>query len=183
MFNYFKGIITRIEFNSVTIEVAGIGYKVFTPNPYLFKEEKEDIIFLYNHIREDENSLYGFKTEEERELFLKLINVKGLGPKVALPILATGSINGIIDAIDRENILYLTKFPKIGEKLARQIILDLKGKLVSLEKNEINVNEELVLVLESLGYKTADIKKVVTQINNTLPIEEQVKEALKLLLK
>lgn len=183
MYNYFKGIITCIESNCVTIEVNGIGYRIFTPNPYLFKEGKEDIIFLYNHIREDENSLYGFKTEDERKLFLKLINVKGLGPKVALPILATGSINGIIDAIDRENILYLTKFPKIGEKLARQIILDLKGKLVSLETEEIKVNEELVLVLESLGYKNSDIKKVISQVNNNLPIEEQVKEALKLLLK
>jgi Holliday junction DNA helicase RuvA len=73
--------------------------------------------------------LYGFKSGEEKELFLKLIDVKGIGPKMALPILATGSINGVYDAIERENILYLTKFPKIGEKVARQIILDLKGKL------------------------------------------------------
>lgn len=183
MYNYFKGIITFIESNCVTIEINGIGYKIFTPNPYLFKEGNKETIFLYNHIREEENSLYGFKTKEERVLFLKLINVKGLGPKVAMPILATGSINGIIDAVDRENILYLTKFPKIGEKLARQIILDLKGKLVSLNKEESKVNEELVLVLESLGYKNSDIKKVIIQISNTLPIEEQVKEALKLLLK
>ncbi len=183
MYNYFKGIITIIESNSITIEINGIGYKIFTPNPYLFKEGNIETIYLYNHVREEENLLYGFKTEDERQLFLKLINVKGLGPKVAMPILATGSINGIIDAVDRENILYLTKFPKIGEKLARQIILDLKGKLVSFDKKEIKSNEELVLVLESLGYKNADIKKVITQINDSLPIEEQVKEALKLLLR
>ena len=66
---------------------------------------------------------------EEKELFLKLINVKGLGPKTALGVFATGSVSGVIDAINRENILYLTKFPKIGEKLARQIVLDLKGKI------------------------------------------------------
>ena len=84
---------------------------------------------FYEKVAEDENSLYGFKTNEEKDLFLKLISVKGLGCKMALPILAVGSINGIMDAIERENILYLKKFPKIGEKVARQIILDLKGKL------------------------------------------------------
>ena len=93
--------------------------------------------------------LYGFKTEEERTLFLRLIDVKGLGPKVAMPMFATGSVNGIIDAIDRENIVYLTKFPKVGDKLARQIILDLKGKLTSTTVKTED-NEELISVLESL---------------------------------
>ena len=101
---------------------------------------------------------------------------------MAMPILATGSINGIIDAIDRENILYLKKFPKIGEKLARQIILDLKGKLVMSEGSSES-NDELVLALEALGYKTNDIKNIVVKVDKTLSIENQIKEALKLLLK
>ena len=134
-------------------------------------------------IREDENSLYGFASEEEREFFLKLIDVKGLGPKMAMPILATGSISGIADAIDRENVLYLKKFPKIGEKLARQIILDLKGKLVLSENISSATNDELILALESLGYKTNDIKNIVVKVDTSLPIESQIKEALKLLLK
>lgn len=183
MFDYVSGLISNINFNYIVLDVNGIGYKIFTPNPYIFKEKETSKVFLYNHIREEENSLYGFKTEEERNLFLKLINVKGLGPKVAMPILATGSINGIIDAIDRENLLYLTKFPKIGEKLARQIILDLKGKLVSFDTKEENTNEELSSVLENLGYKNNDIKRVVSQIDISLSIEKQIKEALKLLLK
>ena len=140
------------------------------------------MVYVYNHIREDENSLYGFSSEEERDLFLRLIDVKGLGPKMAMPILATGSINGIIDAIDRENILYLKKFPKIGEKLARQIILDLKGKLVMSEGSSES-NDELVLALEALGYKTNDIKNIVVKVDKTLSIENQIKEALKLLMK
>lgn len=103
---------------------------------------------------------------------------------MALPILATGSIDGIMDAIERENILYLKKFPKIGDKVAKQIILDLKGKLgvtttTSVEKNF----EELIEVLEGLGYKNGDIKKVLPHIHAELTIEEQIKEALKLLLK
>ena len=146
--------------------------------------DKEYIVYLYQHIREDENSLFGFKTKEDRNLFLKLIDVKGLGPKMALPILATGSISGIIDAIERENILYLKKFPKIGDKVARQMVLDLKGKLgVTNTTNNLSNYEELIEVLKGLGYKQADISKVLPQIKTDLNIEEQVKEALKLLLK
>ena len=182
MFDYVKGKITKQLANYIVIDVNGVGYKVYTPNPYKFKENEETIVYVYNHIREDENSLYGFSSEEERDLFLRLIDVKGLGPKMAMPILATGSINGIIDAIDRENILYLKKFPKIGEKLARQIILDLKGKLVMSEGSSES-NDELVLALEALGYKTNDIKNIVVKVDKTLSIENQIKEALKLLLK
>ena len=101
---------------------------------------------------------------------------------MALPILATGSIEGIMDAIDRENILYLKKFPKIGDKVARQIILDLKGKLAKTVTNN-NINEELTEALLALGYKNNDIKKVVASIDSNLTIENQIKEALKLLLK
>jgi len=102
---------------------------------------------------------------------------------MALPMLATGSVSGIVDAIERENILYLKKFPKIGDKVARQIILDLKGKLVTTNDVNTSVNDELVDALTSLGYKSADIKKVLPKVDNTLTIEEQIKEALKLLLK
>ncbi len=182
MFDYFKGVVTKTVANYVVIECNGVGYKIFTPNPYKFVEGEIQTAYTYNHVREDENVLYGFKTEEERDLFLRLIEVKGLGPKMALPMLATGSISGIIDAIDRENILYLKKFPKIGEKVARQIILDLKGKLV-LSNDVHEESDELVLALESLGYKTNDIKSVVSRVDKSLNIEEQIKEALKLLLK
>ncbi len=182
MLDFINGIIEEVESDHISISTNGLGFKVFTPNPYVFKNGEQAKVFLYNHIREDEYSLYGFKSREERELFLKLLNVKGLGPKVAMPILATGSIDGIMDAIDRENILYLTKFPKVGEKLARQIILDLKGKLVAKQDSKV-VNEELKEVLESLGYKGADIKRVVGEVDSSLSIEAQVKEALKLLIR
>ena len=101
MYNYMLGKITEIESNSIVLEVSGIGYQIFTPNPYSFDFNTEYKVYLYQYIREDENSLYGFKTKEEKEMFLKLIGVKGLGPKMALPILATGSIPGIVDAIER----------------------------------------------------------------------------------
>ena len=182
MYNYIVGTISSFTVNSIVIDNHGIGYNVFVSNPYAYEIGKEYKVYVYNHIREDENSLYGFKTEEEKTLFLKLINVKGLGPKVALPMFATGSVNGIVDAIDRENTVYLTKFPKVGDKLARQIILDLKGKLTQTSV-ETQDNEELISVLESLGYKKPDIKKILPHINYNETIENQIKEALKLMLK
>ena len=102
---------------------------------------------------------------------------------MALPMLALGSPDGIVDAIERENILYLKKFPKIGDKVARQIILDLKGKLAKADEVNTKVSDELVEALKSLGYKNADINKVVKNVDSSLDIEEQIKEALKLLLK
>lgn len=183
MYAYIKGTITDIESNYVVVDNNGLGYQVYTASPYSFNLNEEYTIYLYQYVREDEISLYGFKSKEEKELFLKLIGVKGLGCKMALPMLATGSIDGIIDAIERENILYLKKFPKIGDKVARQIILDLKGKLVA--KNEVQTNnyDELTEALKGLGYKNSDINKIVKQINPNDEIETQIKEALKLLLK
>lgn len=183
MYSYIKGIITIINPGYVVIENNGIGYKIYVSNPYYYEEFKDYTIYLYNHIREDENSLYGFKTIEERDLFLKLIDVKGLGPKMALPMLATGSISGIIDAINRENILYLKKFPKIGDKVAKQIILDLKGKVSTDNEVVIDMNDDVSLALQSLGYKLSDINKVIPKLSKDSSIEEKIKEALKLLLK
>ena len=185
MYEYIKGVLTVIESNYIVIESNNIGYLIYTANPYSFNINEEYKVYLYQQIREDENSLYGFKTKEEKSLFLKLIGVKGLGCKMALPMLATGSIDGIIDAIERENILYLKKFPKIGDKVARQIILDLKGKLVENNYKDINIsnNSELIEALQALGYKNNEINKVVASVNVELSIEEQIKEALKLLLK
>ena len=184
MYGYIKGIIKDIDSSYVIIDNHDIGYQIYVPNPYYYKLNEIYTIYTYNHVKEDEYSLYGFKNKEELNLFLKLISVKGLGPKMALPMLATGSLTGIADAIDRENILYLKKFPKIGDKVARQIILDLKGKLALVERDLFTINnQELVDALLALGYKQTDIKKVVVSVNSNLTLEDQIKEALKLLLK
>ena len=185
MYDYIIGKVTRILNNAIVLDNNGIGYLIHVSNPYSFEIGNEYKVFVYQQIMEDEHLLYGFKTIEEKDLFLKLISVKGLGCKMALPILAVGSINGIMDAIERENVLYLKKFPKIGDKVARQIILDLKGKLNGSQISLLDVssNDELTDALVALGYKQADIKKIVKNVDNTLPVENQIKEALKLLLK
>ena len=185
MYSYIIGKVTDISSNNIVLECNNIGYLIYVPNPFSYQIDNEYKVYVYNKIGEDEYSLYGFKTKDEYELFLRLISVKGLGAKLALPILATGSIAGIVDAIDRENILYLTKFPKIGDKLARQIILDLKGK-INIEVSEELVSDEtedLIDTLTALGYKSSEIKKVVGSVDKSLSLEDQVKESLKLLLK
>lgn len=187
MYDYIKGIVTGLKNNSIVLDNNGIGYLIRVSNPYSFEIGEEYKVFVYQQITEDEHALYGFKTIEEKELFLKLISVKGLGCKMALPILAVGSTTGIMDAIERENILYLKKFPKIGDKLAKQIVLDLKGKLefigVGITDDVVETENELKEVLIGLGYKEKEIKPVLARVNTSLSIEEQVKDALKLLLK
>ncbi len=181
MYEYIKGNIIDVDTNYVIIENNGIGYIVYVANPYSYKIG-DNKIYIYQYVKEDELSLYGFKDKQEKSLFLKLIGVKGLGCKMALPMFATGSTDSIISAIENEDISYLKKFPKIGDKVARQIILDLKGKLVSNEVNVVN-NKELIEALKALGYKLNDINKIIGKIDNSKSIEQQIKDSLKLLLK
>lgn len=183
MYSYMIGKVTLQESVYITLEVNNIGYKIYVANPYSYMIDEEVKVYLYQQIKEDEHSLFGFRSIDERELFLKLISVKGVGPKIALPMFATGSINGIVDAIERENVLYLTKFPKIGERVAKQIILDLKGKLGVVSTDIVDTKEELIDVLKGLGYKEKDYKGIINKISSDKSIEEQVKDALKLLLK
>lgn len=184
MYEYIKGNVTMIEGNHIVLENGGIGYLIYVGNPYSYILNKEYQIYLYQYVREDEITLYGFKTMEEKEMFLRLIEVKGLGCKMALPMLASGDIDALWRAIESENVVYLKKFPKIGDKVARQIILDLRGKISRSNQlvDERSFNE-LIEVLKGLGYKQSDIKGILTHIDVNMTIEEQIKEALKLLLK
>ena len=184
MYEYIVGTVTMIESNHIALENNGIGYLIYVGNPYSFTVGKEYKVYVYQYVREDEISLYGFKSMDEKDMFLRLIEVKGLGCKMALPMLASGNVDTLWNAIEGENVFYLKKFPKIGDKVARQIILDLRGKIS--RSNQL-VDErsfhELVEVLKGLGYKTNDIKGILNHIDVNMTIEEQVKEALKLLLK
>ena len=180
MYAYIKGLITKINPSFIELENNNIGYLIKMPNPYVFKLYDEVTIYLYQKVSEDAIDLYGFKTYEEKELFLKLISVNGIGPKSALSILATGDVKGIVDAIDLGNATYLTKFPGIGAKASQQIVLDLKGK-INFDVNNTSSKSELAEALSSLGYGKKDIEKVEKKLDMNLPIETLIKEALKLL--
>ncbi len=182
MYSYLIGTVTDQQSTYISLEVNNIGYLINVSNPYSYKVNNTYKVYIYQHIREDENTLYGFNSIDEKQLFLKLISVKGIGPKMAMPLFATGTLESLSSSIEKGDINYLKKFPKIGEKVAKQIILDLKGKL-DIDESKVTVNHELKEVLIGLGYKEKDFRSVLKNIDATLPIENQVKEALKLLLK
>lgn len=183
MYSYIKGKITIIETNYVVLENNDIGYLIYVANPYFYKLNDSVTIYLYQQVKEDEHLLFGFKSLEEKKLFLKLISVKGLGCKMAIAMFSSDNLEEIYGAIENGDINYLKKFPKIGDKVARQIILDLKGKLQVTEDSSKKDFTLLTDTLKSLGYKPLDIKKILPNIDCTLSLEKQVKEALKLLLK
>ena len=171
MYAYIKGIVTQLYPSHIVVEANGIGYEIQTPNSYRFQSQlaKETQVYTQLIVREDAQLLYGFVNLEEKDMFLSLIKVTGIGPKSALAILATSTPNEVAIAIENENESYLTKFPGIGKKTARQIILDLKGKLVITEESELfpeskdagqDVLEEALLALEALGYSRREITKV-----------------------
>ena len=131
MYEYIKGILTKITAKYIVVETAGIGYLLHVANPYAYsgKMNQEVQVYLHQVVREDAHLLYGFATEEEKQLFLNLISVSGIGPVSALAIIAADDNAGLVQAIESKNITYLTKFPKIGKKTAQQMVLDLEGKI------------------------------------------------------
>ncbi|EKZ4866245.1 Holliday junction branch migration protein RuvA [Listeria monocytogenes] len=201
MYDYIKGTVTTITPEYIVVEAGQIGYQIITGNPFSFQrlEGTEAQVFLYQHVREDNISLFGFQTTEERYLFKKLLSVSGIGPKSALAIIASGDIVPLISAIESEDDVYLTKFPSVGKKTARQIILDLKGKLADVVASEIVYVapendmvaglspqlEEAVLALEALGYSTRELKKVIPKLAKEadLTSDAYIKLALQLMTK
>lgn len=193
MFDYISGLLSYLSGNGIVIEQGGIGYKITCANPFSYQPmiNKETKVYIYQYVREDAMILYGFKTREERELFIRLLSVSGIGPKNALAVLASGNPDEIIRAIESEDNRYLTRFPGIGKKTAGQIILDLKGKLADFSVSGISESgtgdESLALsealdALEMLGYSEREIHKVIPELKKQeLTAENYVKEALRLL--
>lgn len=199
MYDYIKGHVTRVTPEHITLDQNGVGWLIMTPNPYAFHITNEiQQVFTYLHVRQDVQLLLGFKTLEQRELFKKLITVSGIGPKGALAILASGIPSQVISAIEREDEGFLVQFPGVGKKTARQMILDLKGKLhdlfseVDLEDEEHTLLtmaendalDEALLALEALGYSQRELNRVKKTLEKEeLDTEGYMKLALQLLLK
>lgn len=175
MYAYIYGKIIDILTNYIIIETNNIGYNIFISNPKNYEIGKTYKIYLYEILKEEEHTLYGFQTQTQKDIFLKLISVKGLGPKMALSMFTNAKESDICTAINNEDIEYLKRFNKIGDKLAKQIIFDLKGKLITKD----NKQNDLINALKQLGYKEKDYKYILNKISPSLPIEEQIKIALK----
>lgn len=196
MYDYIKGKLSKITAKFIVVETAGLGYVIYVANPYSFSGyvNQEVTIYLHQVIRDDAHLLFGFHTENEKEIFLNLISVSGIGPTTALAIIAVDDNEGLVSAIDNSDIKYLTKFPKIGKKTAQQMILDLSGKFIEASgesatsrkvSSEQNSNlEEAMEALLALGYKAAELKKVKAFFEGTNEtVEQYIKSSLKMLMK
>ena len=194
MIAFLRGTLVSIEEESMLLDVQGVGYEVLCPNPFVYQSSLHKTLFIhtYHHVREDMQQLYGFKDEDEKFLFTKLISVSGIGPKSAIGILGNAQVNEFIAAVEREDEKYLTQFPGVGKKTARQIILDLKGKLadhLSLAPEATTVTQvdstmqEVKEALLALGYKERELSDVLRQLQkeDIKETDEAIKRALVLL--
>ncbi|WP_047155473.1 Holliday junction branch migration protein RuvA [Aneurinibacillus tyrosinisolvens] len=210
MIDFIEGQVAYIETDSVVLVTNGVGYRIFSGNPFYYRQGEKNTVRIYTHhyVREDAIHLYGFKARSERDLFRKLLDVSGIGPKGALAITSAGTPEQIISAIRLENIDFLTRFPGIGKKTAQRMVLDLKDKLKSVPIMDTSVvmvegepqaedgtslfnafdepKQEAMEALGALGYSPAEIQKVMKKLEkdgaDLASTDKIIKRALQLFL-
>ncbi|PTX55336.1 Holliday junction DNA helicase subunit RuvA [Melghirimyces profundicolus] len=133
MIDYIRGKVVYHTLDAVVVEVKGVGYRIFCANPFEWGEGEEVRVYTHQVVREDAHLLYGFQDRVTRDLFRMLLEVSGIGPKVALSITAAGSPERLAEAVEQENLNVLTRLPGIGKKTAQRLVLDLKDKLRKAE--------------------------------------------------
>lgn len=194
MIAYIEGVIAEKTPTRIILDVNGIGYELLVPIstfeklPEIGKKKK---LLTYQHVREDALQLFGFSTPEEKSMFMKLISVTGVGPKLALGILSGCQVENLKNYIANGEVATLTRLPGLGKKTAERLILELRDKLEGIEPQKDlpaaatlqlgSKLEEAILALVSLGYTNSSAEKAISQIvakEPELPIDELVKRAL-----
>lgn len=179
MYEYFIGQVTVVTSGYIVLEVEHIGYKLYVANPFAFEADATAKVYIYQSISDTAHVLYGFVDLGEKQLFELLIGVTGIGPKSALAILAASNHNGLMMAIQQEDLKYLTKFPGVGKKTAQQLIIDLKDKISKInttagsgqgmtmetellppEVAENDLLKDALAALGALGFSRREIDKI-----------------------
>lgn len=161
-----KGTIVEVMPESVAIEVGDVGYEVLVSRPSDFTLGMQLTLYTAEVLAQDDHYLVGFSSRLEKEAFLSLTSVKGIGPKTAINALSATNPDDLFKAISANNTAYLKKLPGIGPKAAAQIILDLKGKLVETDgKGNPHQYEEVRAALKQLGYKVKEIDEALSTIS------------------
>ncbi len=187
-----KGIVQSKKPEGIIIEVSGVGYRVSVPLCSLVDiPDPGKTVFLhtYTHVREDALQLFGFLSEEERKVFTTLLGISGIGPKLGLAILSGMPVLRFIESVNNEDVALLSTIPGLGKKTASRLVLELKGKLPSMQpvgaygSKERSVAEDAISALVNLGYKKPYAEKAVDTAvrSGTDAIEDIIKEALKYL--
>ena len=189
------GLIKEKTPSSILLEVNGIGYEISIPLSTSFQLPKVgESAFLLTHlvVREDQHSLYGFATEEERKLFRALIKISGVGAKLAITILYVTNVTGFIQSVVNEDIDALVHLPGIGKKTAERLVVEMKDKISEISDDQNNLPDsgansavaEAINALVNLGYKTKDAKNILDKIDSEeLSVEDLIRQALKSLNK
>ncbi len=175
MISYLKGILSEISHTEVVIECNGVGYLVFVSLKTIEQlPETNNEVKLFTHFipREDSHNLYGFYNETERTMFRLLIGISGIGPKIALGILSSVSIDGLIRFIAVADVASLTKLPGIGKKTAERVVVELKDKVSGFEIEDLkevtnpqnNLSNEAISALIALGYNKTVSEKCVNKV-------------------
>lgn len=176
--------------NSVLIHVGGVGYEVFAGSLVLDRLANTDIaeLYVYTHVKEDEITLFGFQNLKEKELFLELLAISGVGPKTALAIINKGS-SELIHAVQTADVAFFSKIPRVGKKSAQKIIIELKNKLGGFTELDLtplsSFENDLVTALESLGFNHDESEAVVKQLEleESDTIQTGLQKAMKMLSK
>ncbi len=165
MIYQIKGIIIENKGNFLVVDTGPIAYQIYVTNSEKYPNGSSVTIYTYQVVREDEIYLCGFPTQTDRDIFLKLITVKGIGPRTALGAMSTTTAEELVTAISANNITFLKKLPGIGAKAAAQIILDLKGQLTGGGKGNPRLYEDVRDALKQLGFRVSEIDRVLATIN------------------
>jgi Holliday junction DNA helicase RuvA len=185
----------------VTLDVQGVGYEVFIPLStfYALPDVNESAsLSIHTHLREDAIQLYGFATASEKDSFILLTGVSGIGPKLALSVLSALNVPDLVSAIQAGDVDKLASVPGIGKKTAARIALELKDKVERLRVTPGpapqaaggptgRLQDDALSALVNLGYKAADVKDAIKRVAgakpDTLPLKELIREVLKELAK
>ncbi len=195
MIAQLTGLIAHRSEETIILDVNGVGYEIFLSHHSLEKlsgKSEKITLIIYTAVREDNISLYGFLNHAEKKLFLKLLSVSGIGPKLSMTILAGIAPQDLIDAIYREDLVRLTAISGIGKKTAERMILELKDKLLDLvdvprsEERKLKkslISEDLISALINLGYNRSEIERKLERIELKDPhnFQQSLKESLQIL--
>lgn len=195
MLAYIKGTITEIRTDEIIVETGGVGFSVFTSSQATAKltKNQQATIFTHLNVREDDMSLFGFLTREERSVFRMLINVSGVGPKSALSILSCLSVDELRMAVLADDYKAIAKANGIGPKTAQRLIIELRDKfhledvLDGYEENALDASEpedlvsEVAMALSGLGYSNVEALRAIKKVPNreSMTVEQLLKAALK----
>jgi Holliday junction DNA helicase RuvA len=182
MISRLRGEVVARSPNGIVVDVGGVGYLVNPTASASRKAEagREIVLETYLHVREDALQLYGFAERDERELFVQLLGVNGVGPKVALAVVSGSSARELRKAIVREDAARFQAIPGIGKKTAERIVLELREKMAvganeDVPTGDVSARDALV----ELGYSLVDAERALAGVDADLPLEEQVRAALR----